>query len=156
MASVHGVNGTPRNTIYAATEGGIIECTRAIAAELAPFGIRVNVISSGAIWLEIYEEAWLKQIREEDHGMFMRLFGESMKDDLRDFQPLKMVGMPDDIAHCAVYLASDESRFVTGQNIVVDGGLTTYLSPYAAEGARGKVQPFKDKIRSWIEECRAE
>ncbi len=156
VASVHGVNGQPRSTIYAATKGGIIGCTRAIAAELAPFGIRVNAISPGAIWLEMYEEARLKQIREEDHAEFMRLFGEAMKDDHRYFQPLERVGMPDDIAHCAVYLASDASRFVTGQNIVVDGGLTTYLSPYAPEGAREKVQPSTDKIRSWIEEHKAE
>jgi NAD(P)-dependent dehydrogenase (short-subunit alcohol dehydrogenase family) len=49
ISSVHGVDGAPLNTVYAASKGGIIGCTRALAAELAPFLIRVNAISPGAI-----------------------------------------------------------------------------------------------------------
>lgn len=156
MSSVHGVQGSPLHTAYAATKSGIIGCTRALAAELAPFRIRANAISPGAIWLEAYEARWLEQIRKEEGEAFMRLFGEAMKDDHQYFQPLEMVGMPDDIAHCAVYLASDESRFVTGQNIVVDGGVTTHLSPYALEGAREKMQVSMEKVRAWIEEHKEE
>jgi NAD(P)-dependent dehydrogenase (short-subunit alcohol dehydrogenase family) len=70
ISSVHGVQGYPLNTVYAATKGGIIGCTRALAAELAPLRIRVNTISPGAIWLESYTESWLKQVREEDREEF--------------------------------------------------------------------------------------
>jgi hypothetical protein len=127
ISSVHGVNGCPLNTVYAATKGGIIGCTRALAAELAPDFIRVNVISPGAI-----------RINDPLEGM-------------RYFQPLEIVGMPDDIAYCAVYLAADESRFITGQNIVVDGGLTTYLSGFASENARKKVDATFEEIKDWVE-----
>ena len=54
ISSVHGVDGSPLNTVYAATKGGIIGCTRALAAELAPHHIRVNTVSPGAFWLEMY------------------------------------------------------------------------------------------------------
>ncbi|MSR83985.1 MAG: SDR family oxidoreductase [Candidatus Latescibacteria bacterium] len=152
ISSVHGVDGSPLNTVYAATKGGIIGCTRGLAAELALHRIRVNTISPGAIWLEMYEENILKQVKAEDQGEFVQRFGEGMKDSHKYFQPLEVVGMPNDIAHCALYLAADESRFVTGQNIVVDGGLTTYLSPYAPPGSRQKMEAAGEPMRAWMAE----
>jgi len=151
IASVHGVQGRGLNSVYSATKGGIIGGTRAMAAELAPFRIRVNAISPGAIWLETMLERALERIREDCREEFLRLFEDSFRDNHRYFQPLQVVGMPEDIAYCAVYLASDESRFVTAQNIVVDGGLTTYMSPYAPEGSREKVKASDGEIRAWIE-----
>ena len=152
ISSVHGVDGSPLNTVYAATKGGIIGCTRALAAELAPHHIRVNTVSPGAIWLEMYEESILKQVKAADQAEFLQRFGEDMKDSHKYFQPLETVGMPDDIAYCALYLAADESRFVTGQNIVVDGGLTTYLSPYAPPGARQQMEAAGEPMRVWMAE----
>jgi len=151
ISSVHGVDGSPLNTVYAATKGGIIGCTRALAAELAPYRIRVNTISPGAIWLEMYEENILKQVKAEAQAEFLERFGEAMRDSHKYFQPLEVVGMPEDIAHCAVYLAAAESRFVTGQNIVVDGGLTTYLSPFAPPGSREKLEKASEPMRAWME-----
>jgi len=151
VSSVHGVDRSPLNMVYAATKGGIIGCTRALAAELAPSRIRVNTISPGAIWLEMYEENILKQVKAEAQAEFLKRFGEGMKDSHKYFQPLEMVGMPDDIAWCAVFLAADESRFVTGQNIVVDGGLNTYLSPFAPPGSREKLEKASEPIRAWME-----
>ena len=151
IASVHGVQGRELNSVYAATKGGIIGGTRAMAAELAPFNIRVNAISPGAIWLETMLERALDRIKEEYRDEFLRLFEDRFGDNHRYFQPLQVVGMPEDIAYCAVYLASDESRFVTAQNIVVDGGLTSYMSSYAPEGSREKVKASDGEIRAWIE-----
>lgn len=157
ISSVHGVDGAPLNTVYAATKGGIIGCTRALAAELAPFKIRVNTISPGAIQVHSSPVEWiLKRIKKEYHEEFVRLFKEKIESNYRYFQPLEMIGMPEDIAYCAVYLASDESRFVTGQNIVIDGGLTTYLSPFASENAQKAVRAPWEEIRAWIEAHQAE
>ncbi|MCC7262296.1 MAG: SDR family oxidoreductase [Candidatus Latescibacteria bacterium] len=155
VSSVHGVDGSPLNTVYAATKGGIIGCTRSLAAELAPHRIRVNTVSPGAIWLEMYEESILKQVKAEHQAEFLERFGEVMRDNHKYFQALEMVGMPEDIAYCALYLAAEESRFVTGQNIVVDGGLTTYLSPYAPVGSRQKMEEAGAPMRAWMEAHKA-
>ncbi len=151
VSSVHGVDGSPLNTVYAATKGGIIGCTRSLAAELAPHRIRVNTVSPGAIWLEMYEENLLRQVEATSQAEFLERFGEVMRDSHKFFQPLELVGMPEDIAHCALYLAAEESRFVTGQNIVVDGGLTTYLSPFAPPGSRQKLEEASAPMRAWME-----
>jgi meso-butanediol dehydrogenase / (S,S)-butanediol dehydrogenase / diacetyl reductase len=150
ISSVHGVDGGANASVYAATKGGISGCTRALAAELAPQSIRVNTVSPGAIWIESYEEKWLSRLSAADRAEFLNEFKEDLKTNHKYFQVLEQVGMPVDIAYCALYLASDESRFVTGQNIVVDGGLTTRLSPYATEGARGKMREAEERMQKWI------
>lgn len=151
ISSVHGVDGSPLNTVYAATKGGIIGCTRALAAELAPFFIRVNTISPGAIRVHDPGEWLLKRIKEEHHEEFLRLFGDRIGEGVKYYQPLEIIGMPEDIAYCAVYLAADESRFVTGQNLVVDGGLTTYLGAYSSDSARENARQSHREIREWVE-----
>lgn len=152
ISSVHGVDGAPRNTAYAATKGGIIGCTRALAAELAPFYIRANAISPGAIRVRDRMTWMLSRIKEEFHEEFRQRFGERVAEGSRYYQPLEITGTPEDIAYCAVYLASDESRFVTGQNIVVDGGLTTYLAGHASESAQRRAAgSAREEIMSWIE-----
>ncbi len=150
ISSVHGVNGSPQNSVYAATKGGIIGCTQSLAAELASYQIRVNTVSPGAIWLEMYDEAWQQHVPQEDRADFVQRFGEQMRDNHRFFQPLEQVGTTDDIAYCILYLASEEARFVTGQNIVVDGGLTTYLSAYAPQGSREKSVASQKEMENWL------
>ncbi len=150
ISSVHGVHGSPDNTVYAATKGGIIGCTRALAGELAPFHIRVNTISPGAIFLGDPETHLLERIKPEHHEEFMQRFGAVIDPLHYYFQPLQMIGLPRDIAYCALYLAADESRFVTGQNIVVDGGLTTYLSPFARDESRAQMEVAQREMEEWI------
>jgi NAD(P)-dependent dehydrogenase (short-subunit alcohol dehydrogenase family) len=94
------------------TKGAIDAMTRAMANELAPFGIRVNAIGPGAI-----DTGWLK--RASEAGV----------DALVDRIPLLRVGTPQDIASAVAFLASDEASYITGQIIYVDGGITMQLSP---------------------------
>ena len=104
---------------YSSTKAALIQITKSQSIELAKYNIRVNSISPGAIITEIF-------------GVGQKLSGEklSLSDDhlksseaFNDFQPISRAGLPEDIANLAIYLASDESTFVTGQDFVVDGGL---------------------------------
>ena len=151
ISSVHGLVGQATASVYAATKGGIIGCTRSLATELAPQNIRVNAVSPGAIWIESYDERWLGQLPDALHETFVQTFAEDIQANHRYFQVLERVGLPEDIAYCALYLACDESKFVTGQNIVVDGGLTSTMSPYAMEGAREKMREAESRMEAWVE-----
>ena len=95
---------------YAASKGGIISLTRAMAAFYAPHGIRVNVICPGLIATSLSQRAQDSPI---------------IRQRLSDLQPLTGdFGQPEDVAHAALYLASDQARFVTGAVLTVDGGWT--------------------------------
>lgn len=97
---------------HSMTKGGVIAMTRTLAAEFAPHHIRVNAISPGVIHSPAFEVF-------PDKAALEKMVG-----DILELQPIKRVGQPEDIAWCALYLASDESTYVTGQNFCVDGGLT--------------------------------
>jgi len=107
-ASVTGINGNPEfgGFAHAATKGGVISLTRQLAAEGAIHNIRANSISPGAI----ETPATLPYIDK----ILSRL----------EKQMLKRIGKPEDIAYCALYLASDEASWVTGADFVIDGGRT--------------------------------
>ncbi|MBV9328612.1 MAG: SDR family oxidoreductase [Chloroflexi bacterium] len=91
------------NCAYDATKGGIEAFTRATALDLAPYGIRVNAIAPGSIATGPLTEA---ESRERGRAI-----------------PLGRMGTPDDIASVAVFLASDQARYMTGHTVAVDGGL---------------------------------
>lgn len=111
MASVLGLSPSPRffdTYAYAATKGGIISMSRLAAARYAPDGIRVNVIAPGLIDTPMAERA----VQDPTIAGF-----------LRTKQPLGGgAGLPEHCSDAAVYLCSDESRFVTGTVLVIDGG----------------------------------
>src|SRR5947208_3382372 len=96
---------------YAASKGGVMLMMKSIAQEVAPFRIRVNAIAPGAIRTPINTAAWETP---EAYADLMRLI------------PYKRIGEPEDIAHAAVWLASDESDYVNGVTLFVDGGMTLY------------------------------
>ncbi|NJL27694.1 MAG: SDR family oxidoreductase [Thermoanaerobaculia bacterium] len=111
MSSVHEVIPWAGHVNYAASKGGVMLMMKSIAQEVAPLRIRVNSICPGAIRTPINREAWETP---EAYASLMKLV------------PYKRIGEPDDIARAAVWLASDQSDYVTGTSLFVDGGMTLY------------------------------
>jgi NAD(P)-dependent dehydrogenase (short-subunit alcohol dehydrogenase family) len=117
-ASVAGVlAGYSSSMIYSAAKAAVIHLTKCVSMELGESNIRVNAISPGGIVTGIFGKALGLSIEEADKSV------EKIKGALTTFQPIRRAGLPQDIAMAAVYLASDESTFVNGANLVVDGGL---------------------------------
>ncbi len=108
ISSVVGVKGNAGQANYAASKAGIIGFTKSIAQELGSRNIRCNAIAPGFIETEMTE----------------KLNEESVKQ-WRESIPLKRGGSPEDVANCVIFLASDQSSYITGQTIQVDGGMLT-------------------------------
>jgi NAD(P)-dependent dehydrogenase (short-subunit alcohol dehydrogenase family) len=118
ISSMAGHRGGVSGHIYSASKGAVSALTRSAAAELGEKGVRVNSISPGAIVTGIFgKNAGLEGSKAD------RVAGVA-KETFARLQPIPRAGMPDDIAQAAVFLASDGSGFVNGQDIVVDGGHT--------------------------------
>jgi 3-oxoacyl-[acyl-carrier protein] reductase len=98
---------SPRGVHYAASKGGVVSMTRALAHELAPFKIRVNAIAPG-----------LTDTAQPRYGMTEEELVERAAS-----MPLGRMGQPDDIANVAVFLASEKSAFMTGQTVHANGGV---------------------------------
>lgn len=111
MSSVHQEIPWGGHANYAASKGGIMMMMQSIAQEVAPRGIRVNSIAPGAIRTPINTSAW--QTKEA-------------YDRLMTLVPYKRIGEPIDIARAAVWLASDDSDYVVGATLFVDGGMTLF------------------------------
>lgn len=111
MSSVHEVIPWGGHVNYAASKGGVMQLMKSMAQELARKKIRVNSIAPGAIKTPINREAWEKPEAEKA---------------LLNLIPEGRVGVPEDIARAAVWLASDASDYVTGTTLFVDGGMTLY------------------------------
>jgi NAD(P)-dependent dehydrogenase (short-subunit alcohol dehydrogenase family) len=110
--------GWSTSAIYAAAKAAVVQLTRCVAMELGEQGVRVNTISPGFIATEILGKALGVAPDKVDAA------AKVTRELFAGVQPIKRAGVPDDIAQAAVFLASDESTFVTGIDIVVDGGLT--------------------------------
>jgi glucose 1-dehydrogenase len=111
MSSVHDVIPWAGHVNYAASKGGVAMMMRSIAQEVAPHRIRVNSVSPGAIRTPINMAAWGTP---EAYRELMKLI------------PYKRIGEPDDIGRAVVWLASDDSDYIHGATIYVDGGMTLY------------------------------
>jgi NAD(P)-dependent dehydrogenase (short-subunit alcohol dehydrogenase family) len=113
-ASVSAMMGMPGQGAYGSAKGGVVQLTRVCAVENAEKGVRANCICPGGTLTPI---------------LYNNPFGQKVDPEvvargLVNVQPIPRAGLPEDIAHAALWLASDESSFVTGQAIVVDGGWT--------------------------------
>jgi NAD(P)-dependent dehydrogenase (short-subunit alcohol dehydrogenase family) len=109
-ASTAGVNGGSGPAAYSASKAGVLNLTRNAAIELASGRIRVNAIAPGGILTPLVPAP----------------SPEAMMEFMKSRQPWPDVGLPQDIANAALFLASDESRFCTGTTILVDGGLMAW------------------------------
>jgi NAD(P)-dependent dehydrogenase (short-subunit alcohol dehydrogenase family) len=114
IASIQGVRGWPNQLAYATAKGALVNFTRALAAELAPYEIMVNALAPGFVDTPMsilpdgsheYDSAWFRDI----YVKYGRI-------------PLRRFGKPADMAGPAFFLCSDDSRYVTGQIVMVDGG----------------------------------
>jgi len=153
IASIHGISGMPGMSAYAASKAGIIGTTKVMALDLAPFKIRVNAISPGAIYLPEQLERVEEMVGEEKREEFEKRFADRFWDAHRYVQPLERVGEPEDIGRCAVFLASEDSRFITGENIVIDGGATVKI-PYRGPGeANARIYATLREMSEWAREC---
>jgi glucose 1-dehydrogenase len=117
ISSVHEVIPWAGHVNYAASKGGVMLLMKSLAQEVAPYRIRVNSISPGAIRTPINTAAW-----ETKEAL----------DSLLKLIPYKRIGEPDDIGKAAVFLASDDSDYINGTSMYVDGGMTLY--PEFADG----------------------
>lgn len=111
MSSVHQVIPWAGHVNYASSKGGINMMMRSIAQEVAPHRIRVNAIAPGAIKTPINTASWSTP---EAYKALMTLV------------PYNRIGEPEDIANCAVWLASDYADYITGTTIFIDGGMTLF------------------------------
>jgi NAD(P)-dependent dehydrogenase (short-subunit alcohol dehydrogenase family) len=110
-SSIHAIEAYPEHTVYGATKGAINTFTRTLAIELAPKNIRVNCVVPGSVVVEAYYKMDANYNPAES--------GKNI--------PAGFVGQPIDIANAVLFLASDDSRYIFGQSIVVDGGTTSWM-----------------------------
>jgi NAD(P)-dependent dehydrogenase (short-subunit alcohol dehydrogenase family) len=118
--------------VYSAAKAGVLHLTRSVAVELGEFGVRANAICPGFIGTNIFTTPFGLQ------GAAAEQMIGKLSDAFADFAPLHRTGVPDDIAQAAAWLASDAASYVTGQSIVVDGGLTAGRSLNGLGEAIGK------------------
>ncbi|GKU83282.1 SDR family oxidoreductase [Niallia sp. NCCP-28] len=106
MASQAAVIALDRHVAYCASKAAIVAMTKVLALEWAPYNIKVNAISPTVILTELGEKAWAGKVGE----------------DMKQLIPAGRFGYPEEVAACAVFLASDASNLITGENLVIDGG----------------------------------
>jgi len=106
ISSISGILGTVGQTNYSATKGGMISFTKSLARELGPFNIHVNAVAPGLIESEVVSKMPKEKV-----------------DAIVKSSSLGRVGKPEDVAQAVLFLASEHSNYITGQTIVVDGGI---------------------------------
>jgi 3-oxoacyl-[acyl-carrier protein] reductase len=106
LSSISGILGTSGQTNYAATKGGVISFTKSLARELGPFNIHVNAVAPGLVESEVVSKMPKEKVEA-----------------ITKSSCLGRIGKPEEVAHVVLFLASERSDYITGQTIVVDGGI---------------------------------
>ena len=117
ISSIEGIVGEPKMAAYNASKGGVRIFSKSAALHCADqnYAIRVNSVHPGFIQTPLIEGALAAMPADEAEAMFARVIGNI---------PLKQLGSPLDVANACLYLASDESGYMTGSELVIDGGYT--------------------------------
>ena len=111
-ASINAHLGMPGSTVYGATKAAVVNLAKTLSADLLQRGVRVNVVSPGPVATPILDRMGLGEEQTRQ-----------LRDRITDQVPLKRFGRPEEIASAVLYLASAESAFVVGTELVVDGGM---------------------------------
>jgi NAD(P)-dependent dehydrogenase (short-subunit alcohol dehydrogenase family) len=114
MSSAIAETGLGRRVSYAASKGAVLALTKSMQVDLAPHGVRVNALMPGTI-LTPFVEGYLRESYDDP---------EEGRRSIRARQLIGELGTPEDVAQAALFLASDESKFVVGSGLVIDGGLS--------------------------------
>ena len=109
IVSIAGIRPQNSGLLYSFTKAGLIMMTKSWAKEFGPYGIRFNAIAPGLIQTDFSEYFWKN---------------DDVRKRVESTQPIRRIGLPEEIGYAALYLASDESSFMTGQVMVIDGGAT--------------------------------
>lgn len=115
MASAIVDIGLARRVSYAASKGAVLALTKSMQVDLAPYGVRVNALLPGTIMTPFVTGYLAESYEDPEEG----------RRSIRSRQLTGELGRPEDVAHAALYLASDESRFVLGSGLAVDGGFAS-------------------------------
>jgi NAD(P)-dependent dehydrogenase (short-subunit alcohol dehydrogenase family) len=110
LSSQHGMVGVPGHVAYAAAKGGVVNLTRQLAVDFGPRGVMVNAIAPGKILTAPLDEPDTEEVIEYS----------------RRRTPFFRLGQPEDVATAAVFLASDDCSYISGTNLLVDGGWMAY------------------------------
>jgi NAD(P)-dependent dehydrogenase (short-subunit alcohol dehydrogenase family) len=125
--SVHNYLGAAGQAAYAATKGGVVSMARAIAADLAPRNIRVNVVAPGATKTPIWKRGPRASMSTDQSAKLADFYSSTI--------PLGRFGEPEELAKAVLFLASDDSSYITAIELMVDGGATG--APFGAPILRG-------------------
>jgi len=109
IASIYGVVSKNKRAAYSATKWGLVGFTKAVALDLAHYNVQVNAVSPGFV----------------DTDLTRRILGYEQMEHLIDTIPMGRLAKPDEIAKVVLFLCSDQNTYITGQNIIVDGGFTS-------------------------------
>jgi meso-butanediol dehydrogenase/(S,S)-butanediol dehydrogenase/diacetyl reductase len=132
VSSISGVRAIPGMSAYSASKSALIGFTNAVALDYGSYGIRVNIISPGTTATDMLKNK-MQGLADSQGIDIYETFGLVTR-----FNPIKRACEPSEIAPLAVFLASDESKFITGQNILIDGGATVVSPNGAAISLFGK------------------
>ena len=116
VASIQGLRGQPNSMAYATAKGAVVNLTRCMAVDFGPLGVRVNAIAPG--YIDTRMALMHGNVHEHQTDWFQDVFIKHGR------LPLRRPGKAEDVAGPILFLAGDDSRYVTGQVLVVDGGLT--------------------------------